>query len=89
MNEIIQGSLIVSDHHGIYCPQVFAERIDHSAFPGIAADAWEILKEGPEHELYWDVWAYEVEGQKSIDGGTIYQDGDVWIVYKWKEDEAE
>jgi hypothetical protein len=85
-NDIRVGSLIVDSHHGVYCPQVFAELIDRTAFPGIAKDAWEILEAGPDHEDYWHVWCYEVEGQKSIDGGIIYQDGDVWIVYEWDED---
>lgn len=89
MNEILDGFIVASERNGIYCPQVFAQWMDRDLFPGIAAEAWEILEAGPEHESYWDVWAYEFEGQKSIDGGTIYQDGDVWIVYKWKEDEAE
>ena len=89
MNEILDGYIVVSDRNGIYCPRVFAERIDRSLFPDILKDAWEILEAGPDHELYWDVWSSEFEGQKSIDGGYIYQDGDVWIVYKWKEDESE
>jgi hypothetical protein len=87
MNEIINGSLIVDSRFGIYCPQIFAERIDRTLFPSISEEAWDILEEGPEAEHYWDVWAYEVEGQTSVNGGTIYQDGDVWIVYEWSEEE--
>lgn len=89
MNEILDGYIVVSDRNGIYCPQLFAKHMPHEQFPSISEEAWSILEEGPEHESYWDVWAYEFEGQKSIDGGYIYQDGDVWIVYKWKEDESE
>lgn len=89
MNEFLKRHIVVSDHHGIYCPQVFAERVERSMFPSILKDAWEILEAGPEHELYWDVWSNEFEGQKSIDGGTIYHDGDVWIVYEWEEVESE
>jgi hypothetical protein len=89
MNDILDGYIAVSDQHGIYCPQVFARRTPHEQFPTISEESWGILEEGPDHEFYWDVWAYEFEGQKSVDGGTIYQDGDVWIVYAWKEDESE
>lgn len=89
MDNILDGRLIVDSRNGIYCPQIFSRCIDRSLFPDISDDAWNILDEGPEAEHYWDVWAYEVEGKVSVDGGVIYQDGDVWIVYSWEEEDAE
>ena len=87
MCDILKGSLIVDSRNGIYCPQAFAERIDRSLFPQISEEAWSILEAGPDHDEYWDAWVEDFEGQKSVDGGTIYQDGDVWVVYEWSDDE--
>jgi len=83
MYGIKTGDLLVDSHHGIYCPQVFAQTIKREMFPNISDETWEILEKGPDHELYWDAWAYDVEGQESTDGAVIYQDGDVWAVYEW------
>lgn len=83
MYDIKRGELMVDSRHGIYCPQVFAQTVNRDMFPSIREKYWAILESGPEHELYWDAWFYEVEGQESTDGGTIYQDGDIWIVYEW------
>jgi len=89
MYDIKRGNLLVDSRNGIYCPQVFAKTVNRDMFPTIKQDAWEILESGPEHDEYWDVWAYEVEGQTSTDGATIYQDGDVWAVYEWENDDEE
>jgi len=45
---------LVDGHHGVYVPQVFANQ---------CADGWrvhaellQILRDGPNHEEYWDAW---------------------------------
>jgi hypothetical protein len=81
-----RADLIVNDSHGIYIPQVFASMVDHSKFPDITPEEWNILLEGPTNEDYWDTWLYNVLDSVSIDGGMIYQDGDVWIVYEWNDE---
>jgi hypothetical protein len=86
IDDIFEGSLIVDSRNGIFCPQSFAERVDRNFFPQISEESWNILEDGPDHDEYWDVWVDDFEGQESVDGGTIYQDGDVWIVYKWDEE---
>ena len=88
MYDIKRGELMVDSRHGVYCPQVFALTANRDMFPSIADESWTVLEAGPEHELYWDTWVYKVEGQESTDGGVIYQDGDIWVVYEWDgEDE--
>ena len=89
MYNIKRGDLLVDSRHGVYCPQVFAETVDRDMFPTITENAWKILEAGPNHDEYWDVWADDVEGQESIDGAIIYQDGDVWAVYEWENDDEE
>lgn len=87
MNGIKNGVLLVDSRHGIYCPQVFAKIVGRDMFPTISEESWAILEAGPDHEEYWDVWADDVEGQESTDGATIYQDGDVWAVYEWDNED--
>jgi len=84
MYDIKDGNLVVDSHHGVYCPQIFAQTINRELFPEITEETWDILESGPDNELYWDTWAYDVEGQETIDGGVVFQDGDVWIVYEWE-----
>lgn len=85
MCDIKRGEILVDSRHGQYCPQVFAQTINREKFPNISEESWNILLEGPDNEMYWDVWCYDVDGTMSIDGGTIFQDGDVWVVYEWDE----
>jgi hypothetical protein len=80
-NFLYNAELIVDSRHGQYCPQVFAEVVEHERFPTVSGGAWKVLLEGPSNDEYWDVWVTEVEGKFSDDGGYIYQDGDIWIVY--------
>jgi hypothetical protein len=86
MYDIKRGVLLVDSRNGIYCPQVFAKTVNREMFPDIKNDVWSILEAGPEHEEYWDAWSDDVEGQESTDGATIYQDGDVWAVYEWNDE---
>ena len=85
--EIDEGYIVADSRNGIYCPQVFAERVERFLFPQISKESWDILESGPDNERYWDAWIYDFEGQVSIEGGSIYHDGDVWIVYEFGDDE--
>lgn len=78
------GLILLADSAmGVYVPKHFAD---------IAADTWEgfdpkdraILKEGPEHEQYWDAWTDVLDNTKiTTETGYTYglwQDGDLWAV---------
>ena len=74
--EIKHFDLIVDGHYVQYVPQVFAERFPEWCEGGEEA----ILRAGPEHELYWDVWD-EVSYKERADQ-SLYTDesGDVFIL---------
>ena len=74
--EIKHFDLVIDGYHGIYIPQIFAQR-----FPEWLDDEErEILLAGPEHEDYWETWdevtSWEFE-DKSL---YIGESGDVFIV---------
>ena len=73
--------LLVSDHHGIYVPQVFAETVRRDLFgETISAENWSILETGPDHDHYWDAWDSVLSNADTEDGISLYQDGDLWAV---------
>lgn len=67
---------VVDSHHGIYSPQIFAQR-----FPkGPCADEdWRILLEGPDHPNYWDVWSDVADNWES-DGFVILESEGIFLV---------
>lgn len=78
--------LIRSDSWGIYIPQNFAE-----AFPrqNVEEEDWNILLNGPEGELYWEVWETVIQEWKGPDGEWLWQDGDLFLVAAdavWNDD---
>jgi hypothetical protein len=89
MNLLDQTMFCILDgNQGIYIPKVFAE-----SFEGweIDKDDLEVLKSGPDHELYWDTWDHVLEhGYYMNEKGKwyLYQDGDLFAVHeshKWEE----
>lgn len=71
--------ILVSDHQGIYIPQVFAERFNWS---GISIDDLKTIEEGPDAEYYWEAWDNILNDafHNDKDGFTwrLYQDGDLF-----------
>jgi len=71
--------ILVSDHHGIYIPQVFAEQFQ---FSGIDVNDINLVSKGPDHEWYWEAWESIINDAFQIDknGNTwkLYQDGDLF-----------
>jgi len=71
--------ILVSDHHGIYIPQVFAEQFQ---FSGIDVNDINLVSKGPDHEWYWEAWESIITDAFQIDknGNTwkLYQDGDLF-----------
>ena len=81
--------LFVSDHHGVYVPQVFAECATREKFHGISDEDWKILEThnpyGEESEILWETWEQVLSNAYAIgDDGkwTLYQDGDLWLIHE-------
>jgi hypothetical protein len=73
--------LLVSDHHGQYIPQVFAETVRRDLFgETISAEDWAVLESGPDHEHYCETWDSVLSSAETADGVSLYQDGDLWAV---------
>ena len=78
-------NLLISDNRGIYIPRDFAG-FDHSLRSFNIDDDdvdLQILRTGPDHELYWDAWDSVMARAKFTDskGNDWYlsQDGDLWL----------
>ena len=71
--------ILVSDHHGIYIPQVFAEKFNWS---GSNIDDLETIEKGPEAEWYWEAWENVINdsfhNDKDGNSWRLYQDGDLF-----------
>ena len=74
---------LVNGAHGIYVPQAFVEAYTHNVWGIADADA-EILRAGPDHELYWETWDSVLQSARytSDDGRiySLYQDGDLFAI---------
>ena len=73
---------LVDSARGSYVPQAFIELYDKAAWHVSSADA-EILRAGPEHELYWETWANVEDRAYLVDNGHTYHlhlDGDLFAV---------
>lgn len=81
--------LLVSDHHGVHIPQIFAREIVACgvSLSGMdkekIADCLAICRLGADQEWYWEAWdqlqrwlEVDVDGQKHC----LYHDGDLWLV---------
>lgn len=86
---IPEGSeLLISDHHGQYIPQIFAQqfrdRVTSASSKEITDEDWNILLDGPEQEFYWDVWTDVLDNCviRNDEGRefTLIQDMDVWAI---------
>lgn len=78
-------SILVSDHHGIYVPKMFANICkDDPAKWHLTEDAIKELLDGPDNENYWDAWddVLTYAQYKDEDGYTwqLFQDGDLFAI---------
>lgn len=81
--------LLVSGSYGIYVPQVFAEKFGENW--SLEEEDLKILKEGPDHEWYWETWEIVLNNARSTckEEGKEYwlqQDGDLWAIEDISED---
>ena len=73
---------LVDSAHGSYVPQAFIELYDTDAWHVKPADV-EILRAGPDHELYWETWANVEDRAYLVDDGRTYhlhQDGALFAI---------
>tara|TARA_Y100000361_G_C11093062_1_gene307517 strand:+ start:273 stop:545 length:273 start_codon:yes stop_codon:yes gene_type:complete len=82
--DLTNAELYADSSRGIHIPQFFAESHEPSSwdFSKCDKDSLLILKEGEEHELYWDAWCDVLNNVLTKDGGYLYQDGDLWVFPK-------
>jgi hypothetical protein len=74
--------LYASDRRGIYIPQHFAESYNTEQWQPINSESIEALKLGPHDcEEYWDIWQEVLDSAETVCGGSLHQDGDLWIVW--------
>ena len=79
--------LYANDSMGRYIPKIFAESIslDKCFLFGIEEEDLNILRSGPDDDLYWDTWDQILNNGKVYlkETGqtfTLYQDGDLWLI---------
>lgn len=73
--------ILVSDHHGVYVPQVFVESHDTVAWGLNEHDVSDVAGGPDNHEWYWEAWDYILaKANYNEDGHTwhLYQDGDLF-----------
>jgi hypothetical protein len=89
----MKKNLILDSNLGTNIPKAFIERGFHHIWDNISEEAVEILREGPEHEHYWDAWDEVLNSASgtSSDGTNwrLEQDGDLWMVEQEKQEKEE
>jgi len=74
---------IITDSHGIYIPQIFAERYQDQTHPKLAnklADDFEVILDGPTHSEYWEAWSEIEEHWEGENAEHIFQSSDLFLV---------
>jgi hypothetical protein len=85
--------LMLDSARGRYIPRDFAEIVDRKSVSNVLNIHWAILKAGPDHEHYWDIWQdVEQNAVVTIDDVRyrLHQDGDLWLVpdgMEWSDSE--
>ena len=81
--------MILDDNRGQFIPQDFAEEfctqdnIENGVIKGIDQEQIQILKDGPDNEIYWDVWdevTIDCEIHFGNDIYTLHQDGCLFMI---------
>ena len=78
------SELFLDSNRGVYIPQHFAEAIDVKDWTGIKAEDLDVLRAGPDAELYWDAWQSVLDYAGTLDGKVLHQGGDLWLVARDK-----
>ena len=89
-----QPVLYLDSARGIYIPRDFAQSFASTKYiSGVSNTDLEILEEGPNGALYWDVWT-DVLDNAIITGDDgipyfLFQDDDLWLIpagMEWSND---
>lgn len=80
---------------GIYVPKQFAIQTLRHCISGVCQNDLDILKEGPDHEEYWESWETVLHSAILQEPGssvkwTLYHDGDLFLVHEnaeWSDEE--
>lgn len=89
----MEPTLVLSDSHGIYIPQMWCQGIDQAEADmlGIRLDDVKVCQAGPDQEWYWEAWSAILDSASIVSDGVrwhLHQDGDLWEVpegYEWPE----
>ena len=74
------AELLIDGCMGVYVPERFAKNYDMEAWHVNPNDA-AVLRQGPDHDLYWDTWDLILSKAWCKENGKIWnlwQDGDLW-----------
>jgi hypothetical protein len=80
--------IILSDRHGVYIPQMFAESLEGSkSWEGYDPEDVKILLRGPNVDGYWETWQNILDNACYVDPKgnrwQLHQDGDLFV-YCWE-----
>ena len=81
-----QPTLVLTDTHGVYIPQMWCSDLDQEQSKAIGVDWKDVqtCQAGPNHECYCDAWASILDSCAFTDAKgvkwTLHQDGDLWEV---------
>ena len=77
-------TLLIRDASGVYVPQIFCENWEMES---ANVEDWETCLRGPKSEWYWEAWDGILNRWKDLDGNTIEQNGDLWVIDNKRIDE--
>lgn len=85
--QIPENAILFADsNRGQYIPRYFAEVVRRELVTGVEEEDYNILLDGPDHELYDDVWCGVLDSavikHPTLGDCYLYQDGDLWIIPK-------
>lgn len=75
------AELYADSNRGVYIPQFWAQSADLNQWCDYDQDQIAILQSGPDHESYWETWESVLDNVRTIGGGQLHQDGDLWVIY--------
>ena len=80
--------LLIDGNQGIYIPQQFAKQYGQFMLKAGLKEEMQILLNGPDDDLYWQVWDEVIDSLEISIGGikhTLYENGDLWLIAEDEE----
>lgn len=76
--------MLCDSHHGIYIPNIMAQRLVDHGWEGISKDSLADCNDGPDNEFYWDSWTDILDNASYTDEHgnqwMLDQDGDLFAI---------